>query len=78
MSDEAVSKLKRDSEMMKRSRWFDPMRGGYPQIPNVDSLPAASPGLAFCIIGLRDSADDAVYICVKDTGVWTWKSITLA
>lgn len=77
-TQEQVGRLARTNEMMQRERWFAPMKGGLPQIPNRDALPDASADLAFCIVGLRDASDDAVYICVKDTGTWTWKAITLA
>lgn len=76
MSDPTIAKLTRESEMQKRNRWFDPSKGGLPQIPNGDALPPVGPGQAFCLFGLRDAADDTVYVCLKVTGTWTWVSLT--
>lgn len=60
-------------EQVRRNRFAgDSLRGGLPQIPQVDALPDAGVQQAYRFVALRGSPDE-VYVCLKDSlGAWGW------
>jgi hypothetical protein len=58
---------------LRRSRWFDPMTGGFPAVPVRDALPAATADLGYRLIAIRGTPD-VVYVCLRDgSGDWDWR-----
>lgn len=58
---------------VERSRWLDPMRGGYPQVPQRTTLPTATIDYAYRMLAIVGTPD-IVYICLRNAGgAWGWR-----
>lgn len=61
----------------RSNRWIGgPLKGGYPQVPGVDALPAATVAFLGQMIRLRNDAGTShTYVCETVAGVATWVAL---
>lgn len=78
MPDTTADKVSSLEARIRRDRWLNTMRGGFPQVPVRDVLPTADAGYRFQLLGIRGAtgAADTVYCCLKDAAeAYAWEVV---
>lgn len=71
--DPQLERFDRLSGAIERSPWLAPLRGSWPQVPSIDTLPTAREEYRYRMVVLRGTPD-VLYICLRTAAsAWTWE-----